>query len=71
MEIEEVRTRIAASLRDLQLIRGLDLGPIHSCVVGAMCTGTPTCALVICGYQTEPWHEASADDARLQDLVCT
>ncbi len=53
---QPVRDQITASLTDLQAIRGLDLGPIHKCVVGAMCVGTPTCALVICGYATESWH---------------
>ena len=52
---QPVRDQITASLTDLQAIRGLDLGPIHKCVVGAMCVGTPTCALVICGYATESW----------------
>ena len=40
---QPVRDQITASLTDLQAIRGLDLGPIHKCVVGAMCVGTPTC----------------------------
>jgi arginine decarboxylase len=66
----EVREQIAASLGDLHAIRGLDLGPIHTCVVGAMCTGAPTCALVICGYTTEPWHTAD-HDYRAHDLVST
>ena len=67
---QEVRELITASLTDLQAIRGLDLGEIHSCVVGAMCTGTPTCALVICGYVTEPWPAAVDDDRRVRELVC-
>jgi arginine decarboxylase len=58
---QDVREQITASLRDLQAIRGLDLGPIHTCVVGAMCTGTPTCALVVCGYKTQPWPTANQD----------
>ena len=57
---QDVREQITASLRDLQAIRGLDLGPIHTSVVGAMCTGAPTCALVICGYT----HRALARDHR-------
>src|SRR5262245_13933136 len=65
----DVREQIAASLRDLQAIRRLELGPIRSCVVGAMCTGTPTCALVICGYATEPWRPAAGVDAHARRLV--
>jgi arginine decarboxylase len=58
---QAVREQITASLTDLQAIRGLDLRPLHSCVVGAMCPGTPTCALVICGYATESWLTARCD----------
>ena len=52
---QAVRDQIAASVADLQAIRGLDLGPVRTRVVGAMCSGAPTCALVICGYETVPW----------------
>jgi arginine decarboxylase len=55
----DVRDRIVASLRDLHAIRGLDPGPIHTSVVGATCIGEPTCALVICGYTTEPWPKVT------------
>jgi arginine decarboxylase len=65
---QDVREQITASLTDLQAIRRLDLGPIHSCVIGAMCTGAPTCALVICGYGTEPWPAASRDNGRARQL---
>jgi arginine decarboxylase len=65
-----VREQIQASLHDLQAIRGLDLGPTHASVVGAMCTGAPACALVICGYTTEPW-QVTTDDHRTQELVFT
>lgn len=65
----EVRDQITASLGDLQAIRRFELGPIHSCVVGARCTGAPTCALVICGYATEPWPTAINDDPRALELV--
>jgi arginine decarboxylase len=61
----EVRGRITASLGDLHAIRGLELGPIHTCVVGAMCTGVPTCALVICGSTTEPWPGGDWREASL------
>ena len=61
---QPVRDQITASLTDLQAIRGLDLGPIHKCVVGAMCVGTPTCALVICGYATESWLTTTRHDGR-------
>ena len=57
------------SLRDLQAIRRVQLGPIRSCVVGAMCTGTPTSALVICGYGTEPWAVTCLDGQHPHELV--
>ncbi len=65
---DDVREQITASLGDLHAIRGLDLGPIHTCVVGAMCTGAPACALVICGYATEPWRLAT-NDRRAHELA--
>lgn len=67
----DVREQITASLSDLHAIRGLDLGPIHTAVVGAMCTGAPTCALVICGYSTEPWLRTTADDGAARELAYT
>ena len=60
--VQPVLDQFTASLADLQAIRGLDIGPIHKCVVGAMCVGTPTCALVICGYATESWHTTTTED---------
>ena len=65
---QDVRDAISASLRDLQAIRELDLGPVHTSVVGAMCTGIPTCALVICGYGTEPWPAAELADPAARAL---
>lgn len=65
---QAIRRQITASLGDLQAIRGLDLGAIHMCVIGAMCTGAPTCALVICGYATESWL-ASSDDRPARELI--
>ena len=59
----EVRAKIAASLNDLQSIRGVDFGPAQQVVVGGMCTGTPVCALVVCGYATEPWSRSSGHDS--------
>jgi arginine decarboxylase len=67
---QEVRQRIKDSLNDLHLVRGIDRGPIHTCVVGAMCTGAPTCALVVCGYGTEPWPVTAKDEARSMELAC-
>ena len=64
---DDVTEQITASLRDLQGTRGLELGPIQSCVVGAMCTGVPTCALVICSFVTEPW----LDLAGSEDIAAT
>jgi arginine decarboxylase len=66
---QEVRYQIAASLKDLHTIRGLDVGPIHTCVVGAMCTGVPTCALVICGYGTDAWATGNVADRASRELV--
>ena len=48
-----VRRQITASLEELQRARGRTLGPVHIRVVGATCTGAPTCALVICAYGDE------------------
>jgi arginine decarboxylase len=67
---EEVRDQIVASLGELQAVRGLDLGPIHTSVVGAMCTGIPTCALVICSYGTAPWPAAQTAESRAPALAC-
>ncbi len=66
---QDVRQQINASLRDLQAIRGLDLGSIHTSVVGGMCTGTPTCALVVCGYAAEPWRTPDFDSGRALALM--
>jgi arginine decarboxylase len=66
---QDVRAQIAASLEDLHAIRGLDLGPIHTSVVGAMCTGVPTCALVVCGYGTRGWAPTSGHDVVARELV--
>ena len=66
---QDVRERIAGSLEDLLAIRGLDLGPIHTAVVGAMCTGAPSCALVVCGYGTEPWPLTEPQDGAARVLV--
>lgn len=51
----DVRDQIATSLEDLQQARGRMLGPIRMRVIGATCTGNPTCALVIGAYGSEPW----------------
>lgn len=51
----QVHRLLEASLHDLQRNRGIDIGPIETCVTGAVCDGTPTCALVICGYATSSW----------------
>ncbi len=66
---QDVRSQIHASLRDLQAIRRVQLGPVRSCVVGAMCTGTPTSALVICAYGTEPWAMTAQHGPQLRELV--
>ena len=69
---QDVTEQIIASLGDLQAIRGLDLGPIHTSVIGAMCAGVPTCALVICGYGTEPWPACQRrTKCRPRALTCT
>jgi arginine decarboxylase len=67
---QDVTEQIRASLDDLQAVRGLRLGRVRTCVVGAMCTGAPTCALVVCGYSTEPWPGAAEEDGAARELVC-
>ncbi len=52
---DEVRGQLDASLRDLQRVRGIRLETVKTSIVGAMCAGMPTCALVICAYGTSPW----------------
>jgi arginine decarboxylase len=66
----EVRAKIAASLNDLQSIRGVDFGPPQQVVAGAMCTGMPTCALVICGYATESWDRSFDRGLAAAGTVC-
>jgi arginine decarboxylase len=68
---QDVEEEIRASLRDLHVIRGLDPGPIHTSIVGAMCTGAPTCALVVCGYATESWPRTARDDRATAELAYT
>jgi arginine decarboxylase len=53
-----VRSQIAASLDQLQLGRGLDLGPATQRVVGGTVVDQPICALVLCAYATEPWSSS-------------
>ena len=50
-----VRDQIEASLEDLQTSRGVDLGPLHLRLAGAVCVDRPICALVLCSYGSEPW----------------
>jgi arginine decarboxylase len=50
-----VGEQISTSLDDLRRHRDVDFGPPRRCVIGATCTGEPTCALVICVYAAEPW----------------
>lgn len=54
-----VRGEIQASLEDLQQSRGIDLGPVHTHVVGGVCADMPVCALVMCTYTAEPWQKAN------------
>ena len=49
-----VRSQIRASLEDVQTARGAALGPIRIRVVGATCTGLPTCALVTARSRPSP-----------------
>ena len=65
---QDVREQITASLRDLQAIRGFNLGPMNTSIVGAMCTGAATCVLVICAYATEPWHLPTGDPRARQEF---
>jgi arginine decarboxylase len=50
-----VRGDIAASLEELQVSRGIDLGPPNVRVIGGRCTGQPCCALVLCVFSSEGW----------------
>jgi arginine decarboxylase len=67
----EVRAQISASLKDLAAVRGVDLGPIRTSVIGAMCSGAPTCALVICGYQIAPWRATPSEARAARELIHT
>jgi len=57
-----VRRDIVSSLGELQAARGVELGPMRMRVVGAECTGRPTCALVLCAYETAGWSSSSCPD---------
>lgn len=48
-----------AAVEDLFAVRRLDLGTVHTSIVGAMCVGAPTCALVVCCYQLVAWADWS------------
>ena len=65
---DEVRCQIAASLEDLYEHRGLAHDSFETCVIGSMCSGSPTCAFVVCAFAVEPWaaqtREASEGDPR-------
>jgi arginine decarboxylase len=57
-----VREQISTSLDDLRRHRdGDEFGAPEVHVVGAACTGQPTCALVICAYAAEPWPRWRAE----------
>ena len=55
-----VRGLIAASLGALAENRGLDFPHSGAEVVGAPCTGTPVCALVVAAFEAEPWGREAA-----------
>ena len=55
-----VRGLIAASLGALAENRGLDFPQSGAEVVGAPCTGTPVCALVVAAFEAEPWRRDAA-----------
>jgi arginine decarboxylase len=57
-----VRGDIAASLDELQVSRGVDLGPPNVRVIGGLCTGEPCCALVLCAFATEGWSPVPRPD---------
>jgi arginine decarboxylase len=50
-----VRNDIEASLRALMKTRGIDFGEINMAVKGAICDGTPICAMVVAAYQASDW----------------
>ena len=59
-----VRAELLVALREAQTSRGLRLGPPHVRVTGAICTGQPTCALVICAFGAESWMTTAPADRR-------
>jgi arginine decarboxylase len=59
-----VRGQIAHSLADLSRHRDVEFGLPRSLVIGATCTELPTCALVVCAYAVEPWHQATQINRR-------
>jgi arginine decarboxylase len=64
---DQVCGELDASLHDLQRNRGLDRSIVETSVIGAMCTGMPTCALVICAYGTSPWPAEGQQSASVAD----
>lgn len=52
---DALRVQLDIGLRDLQASRRIELGTPQVVTVGAMCTGTPTCAVVLCAFAVEAW----------------
>lgn len=52
---DRLGTDLAATLQAMQAGRGVDLGPVHTEIVSATCTGQPVCALAIAVYGSAPW----------------
>lgn len=61
---DEVRNLIATSLDELQISRGLDLGPTCMLVGGIRCLDEPVCALVLAAFGSRDWCDVIAASRR-------
>lgn len=53
-----VEAAIRCSLADLVVGRPEEFGPVQLQLAGAVCTGRPTCAVVVASYETQSWAGA-------------
>jgi arginine decarboxylase len=61
---DEVRSLISDSLAELQVSRGIDIGPSRMLVTGIRCESDPVCALVLAAYGSESWDSVSSTSRR-------
>ena len=54
-ELDRLEQDLRATLASMQLGRRVQLGPVHTEIASAVCTGDPVCALVIAVYASQPW----------------